>query len=140
MKIQFFNDDVSWRFRKKKSVREWIISVAEKEGFSVGDINIIFVSDNSLLKINKEFLGHNYFTDIITFGGDSEGVISGELYISVDSVRNNARELGVTMSSEMQRVIIHGILHMCGYNDLSGEEKGNMRRLEDFYLSFPGKI
>ena len=140
MKIQFFNDDVSWRLRKKRSVREWIISVAEKEGFSVGEINIIFVSDNSLLKINKEFLGHDYFTDIITFGGYSDGVISGELYISIDSVRNNARELGVTMLYEMQRVIIHGILHMCGYNDLSGEEKNNMRRLEDFYLSFSGKV
>ena len=89
---------------------------------------------DALLSINREFLGHDYYTDIITFDYSKNRQLAGELYISIDSVRNNARELGVTIQQEIERVIVHGVLHLGGYQDDSPENKRNMRLLEDKYL------
>ena len=92
------------------------------------------MSDDGLLKINKEFLQHDYYTDIITFQNDTED-ISGEIYISIDRVEDNAKAVGTTFENELNRVMVHGVLHLMGYGDKSAEEEAVMRQKEDFYLT-----
>ncbi len=108
----------------------------EREGKACGQVDIVFCSDSYLLSINRQFLGHDYFTDVITFPGDSGDKISGDIYISVDTVRDNARTYGQTARREMLRVMVHGILHLCGYGDKTPDEEKTMRDKEDFYLGF----
>ena len=109
--------------------------MAESEIFTLGDISIIFCSDNYILDINQRFLQHDYFTDIITFDYSEGRRISGDLFISVDSVRENAVEYGTEFSDELHRVIVHGILHLIGYDDHTDEEIKEMRAKENYYLS-----
>lgn len=99
-------------------------------------MNYIFCSDNDLLKINKAYLNHNYFTDIITFNlSDNKEIIQGEAYISIDRVMANAKRMKISFKNELLRVIFHGSLHLCGYNDKTNIEAGTMREKEDYYLS-----
>lgn len=120
--------------KKKRELKNWISSVIEKEGFTAGEINIVFVSDDKLLEINKDFLNHDYFTDVISFDY-SEGVsVSGDIFISVERVLENSKQFNSSFSKELLRVMIHGILHFLKYNDKSHEEKAKMRKLEDEYL------
>lgn len=106
----------------------------KKEGKRVESVNYIFVSDNALLEINKQFLKLDFYTDIITFDLSESAEITAEIYISVDRVRDNATLLGVSFKSELHRVIFHGALHLCGYGDKTKAQKAEMREKEDFYL------
>ena len=107
----------------------------EEEGFLLGDITVIFVTDGYLLEMNKKHLNHDYYTDIITFDYCEENIISGDLFISVDRVRENAATFDSPFLQELKRVMIHGVLHLCGYKDKTKEEEENMRSLENKYLN-----
>lgn len=113
-----------------EKLTSWLSSVAESEGFSLSDLTLIFCSDDHLLKINQDFLEHDYYTDIITFDYCSDDLISGDLFISIDRVIDNAKYFNVTFDQELHRVIVHGVLHLCGYQDKSPEEETIMRQKE----------
>ena len=117
--IFFFNDDVSYQLRDKNKIRNWIHNVVREEKKSIDSLNIVLCSDIQLLKINKDHLNHDYFTDIITFDYSQEKLINGEIYISLDRVKDNAKKLNLSTRNELHRVIIHGVLHLCGYSDKS---------------------
>ncbi len=132
--IRFYQKETNFDLQYKAIVKKWIKEVVESSGKKIGDINIIFCNDPSLLEINQQFLGHDYYTDIITFDYCEGCHVNGELYISVDTVDANAKEYGVTFRNEMHRVIIHGILHLLGYDDHSEEDIAQMREQEDIAL------
>ena len=131
MAIRYFNDSCSYRLPEKRRTREWLAEVAREEGYTVGEINYIFCSAERLLEINREFLGHDYYTDIITFDYTEGDVISGDLFISLDTVRTNAEQFGQEYERELYRVIIHGILHLCGINDKGPGEREQMEAAEN---------
>ena len=132
--ITFDHADVVYILKNKKLVSDWLVSVIKKEGYLVGSINYTFCSDEYLLKINKKHLNHNTYTDIITFDLSENGIISSDVYISVDRVRENAKSLKTGIRNEMLRVIVHGVLHLCGYKDKTSNESKIMRGKEDNYL------
>lgn len=134
--INFFQEDIAAKIAGKKAIKSWIesVGVAEKAIFQ-GDLNIVFCSDEYLLGINKQYLSHDYYTDIITFGGSQKGEIGGEIYISLERVRENSKEYGIRYADELHRVIVHGVLHMIGYKDKSDKDVKQMRSKEDLYLS-----
>ncbi len=111
-----------------------IVKVIRKEKKIPGDLNFIFTGDDEILKINREFLEHNYFTDVIAFGYGLGRRITGEIYISIDTVRSNSNNYKISLKEEVKRVIIHGTLHLCGYNDSTKLEKEEMRNLENYWL------
>lgn len=117
------------------SLRPWIISSAKNEEFFVGELGFTFCDDHYLHKINIEFLNHDTFTDIITFDYSTEDIIAGEIYISLDRVKENATQFQQDAAHEIRRIIIHGVLHLLGYKDKSPEEKTQMTSKEDYYLS-----
>ncbi len=118
------------------ALRAWITATAKTEGIIPGDINFIFCSDKYLLKFNRKYLNHNTLTDILTFPlMEDESVISGDIYISIERVRENARLYRKPVFNELSRVLIHGILHLLGHSDESEMEKTEMRKLEDFYIA-----
>jgi probable rRNA maturation factor len=133
-KAQFFKADVAFRFFGAKQISSWINKVVKKESAQLGALNIIFCSDAYLLNINKQFLKHDFYTDIITFDNSGEGGVSGELYISIDRVRENALALRATFRQELNRVIIHGVLHLLGYKDKTPSQIKKIRKKEDAYL------
>ena len=133
--ISYYFEDTDFVFRKKTLNNKWLKLVAESEIRRIGDISIIFCSDNYILDVNQQYLQHDYFTDIITFDY-CEGVrLSGDLFISVDSVRENAVEYGTEFDEELNRVIVHGVLHLIGYDDHCDEDIQVMRSKENNYLS-----
>lgn len=139
--INFFNEDTDFKYRNRQLTRLWLKTVITKENRKLGDVNIIFCSDPYLLKVNQQYLKHDYYTDIITFDYCHDDIISGDLFISVDSVRNNSVFYKSFFSDEMHRVIVHGILHLIGYDDHSETDISSMRHHEDFYLSIrPEKL
>jgi rRNA maturation RNase YbeY len=132
MSIQFFNADVEYRLANKTALRGWIEAVIKKEGYSLEELTIIFCSDEYLYKMNVEYLKHDTYTDIITFDLSSvKSSINGELYISIDRIKENAKTNSVTISNELHRVIIHGTLHLCGYKDKSPQSKKQMTAKEN---------
>ena len=133
--ISYFFEDTDFQFKKKTLNNKWLKLVAESEIRRVGQINIIFCSDNYILDVNQQFLQHDYFTDIITFDYCEGDVLSGDLFISVDTVRENAIEYGTEFEDELNRVIVHGVLHLIGYDDHCDEDITQMRKKEDYYLS-----
>ena len=133
--IYFFKADVQFRFSKSTIVTNWVKSVIRKEKKKCGQINVIFCSDKYLLDLNKRYLKHDYFTDVITFDSAIEKSISGEIYISTERVRDNALGLWIGFQDELRRVIIHGVLHLLGYSDSNKALKGAMRLREDACLS-----
>jgi probable rRNA maturation factor len=134
--IHFFKADISFRLSKKESITSWLKSVARKEGFSIAELNIILCSDEYLFQMNKQYLNHHTYTDIITFdNSDYSNSLSGELYISIDRVKDNAVNMKIPIQDELHRVMVHGLLHLCGYTDKTPSKKAEMRRLEDLYLS-----
>lgn len=135
-RILFFTEQTQYVIRNKNLIREWLEKSALKEKRRISDINIIICSDSFLRKINKKYLNHDYFTDIITFPYSLPGSkeISGDIYISIDRVRLNAKDYGVSVYEELLRVLIHGVLHLCGYDDHTPAEKAEMRKREDYYL------
>jgi probable rRNA maturation factor len=137
-KIYFFLEEVSYNLRQKRKIREWIIKTAENEDFTIGVLNYILTNDNILVQLNKEYLRHFSLTDIITFDlSEKEGELSGDIYISIDRARENAKEYRVLLSIEINRLMIHGVLHLVGYKDKTKEERELMREKEEFYLSLP---
>lgn len=134
MAITYHLQDCDFRFDRKTAARDWIKRVAAAEGFKTGDIAIVFCSDRAILEINRTYLEHDYFTDIITFDYSEPGKLSGDLMISVDTVRENASGLGIMFEKELARVIIHGILHLAGYGDKTPEQERIIRETEDKYL------
>ena len=133
--ISFFVEDVDFTFKAKTLTKQWLRLVAESEIRRVGDINIIFCSDNYILDINQRYLQHDYFTDIITFDYCEGDKLSGDLFISVDSVRENSIEYGTEFPDELNRVIVHGVLHLIGYDDHTDDDIAMMRKKENYYLS-----
>lgn len=128
--INFFTEDVDFDLKGKLKNKKWIKTIVEQEGQKTGDINIIFCSDEYLLEVNKQYLNHDYYTDIITFNYNTEKV-NGDLFISIDRVAENAEKQNVPRGTEIQRVIIHGVLHLLGYNDKSPKEEKEIREKED---------
>jgi len=134
MGIQYFSEDVPLpKIEKRKSTR-WIKSTILSEGKRVGDISFIFCSDNYLLEVNKTYLDHDYFTDIITFDYVEGMLINGDIFISVDRVLDNSVEFKTTFENELNRILIHGVLHLVGYKDKNKKDKLLMTAKEDFYL------
>lgn len=133
--ISFQTINVEMPAINQQQVREWVRRVADTYGRRVGEIAYVFVDDEEILRVNRQFLNHDYYTDIITFD-DTEGLfIQGDLFISLDTVRTNAEGLGVTYEEELYRVIIHGILHLCGINDKGPGEREVMEAAEDAALA-----
>lgn len=133
--ISYYFQDTDFVFRDRRKTNEWLKIAAESEIFRIGDISIIFCSDNYVLDINQRFLQHDYFTDIITFDYCEGDRLSGDLFISVDSVRENSVEFGTEFKEELNRVIIHGLLHLMGYDDHTDADIKMMRSKENYYLS-----
>lgn len=133
--IQFENIDITFVLRNKTLLREWVALCIKKEKKQLGYLSFNFCSDRHLLNMNKEHLNHDYYTDIITFELNEHGLISGDIYISIDRVKDNAKTIGNPFNQELWRVIIHGVLHLCGYKDKSDKDAKNMRKKEDHYLS-----
>ena len=133
--IRYYSEDTNFEFKGKLLNNRWIKFVAESEVRKVGDINVIFCSDNYILDVNMKYLQHDYFTDIITFDYCEDDVLSGDLFISIDSVKDNALFYGTVFPDELNRVIVHGILHLIGYDDHTDSEQKTMRSKENYYLS-----
>lgn len=125
---------------KKRDTTAWIKAVAATYGRKVGEVGYLFVDDEKILEVNREYLGHDYYTDIITFDYDEDDTISGDLVISLDTVRTNAGQFGKTYDEELHRVIIHGILHLCGINDKGPGEREIMEAAENKALAMLGQI
>lgn len=133
--IAFYSADVPIPVKERNKVKSWLNAVGAARGFVVNALNIVFCSDEYLLEMNKDYLQHDYYTDIITFSlDDVVGQVHGECYISVDRVRDNAKENDVTFAAELRRVMVHGLLHLMGEKDKSIEESAQMRLAEDAAL------
>ena len=133
-KVYFFYQGVKSGLQSRTKLKKFIELIFKKEGRPLLSINYIFCTDKALLEINKQFLKHDFYTDIITFDLSESDEIAAEIYISVDRVRDNASLLGVSFKSELHRVIFHGALHLCGYSDKTKDQKAEMRGKEGFYL------
>jgi len=132
--ILFFNEDVTLPFKGKRGAKQRIKTLIETENKKAGDINYIFCSDSYLLTINKEYLNHDYYTDVITFDYVNGDTISGDIFISVDRIKENADTYHINFNNELSRVMYHGVLHLCGYKDKTPEEEKVMRAKENYYL------
>ena len=133
--ISYYFQDTDFKFRDRRKTNEWLKLAAESEIRRIGNISIIFCSDNYVLDINQKYLQHDYFTDIITFDYCEGDRLSGDLFISVDSVRENSVEFGTEFKDELNRVIIHGLLHLVGYDDHTEKDIKIIRSKENYYLS-----
>lgn len=127
--------DLNFSLDHQPELSEWLYQVIASENFESGNLDFTFMSDEDLLKINKEHLDHDFYTDIITFEYTEGKMISGDLLISLDRVKENATKLSLNFSDELHRVMVHGVLHLCGYNDKTEAEQVEMRTKEDYYLS-----
>lgn len=134
MPVYFHSEYVDFNLKPKLKYKNWLKNVIISEGKKPGEINIIFVNDERLLKINIEYLHHNYFTDIISFDYSEQNLVSGDIFISIDRVKENAGKFEKSFLNELNRVIVHGVLHLLKYKDSTDEEKKQMRRMEDKYL------
>ena len=132
--VSYFTQDTSFVFKGKRLNNSWLKVVAGSEIRRLGDISIIFCSDNYILDVNMKYLSHDYFTDIITFDYCEGKTLSGDLFISIDSVRENASFYGSEFSDELNRVIVHGLLHLIGYDDHNENDRKIMREKENYYL------
>lgn len=138
MAVHFYNEGTDYMPKGRVKLNQWVRQTIHNEGFRVGEIGYIFCSSEYHIDINRQYLGHDYHTDVITFDySDLEGrkVVSGDIFIDPETVADNADLLGTNPEEEQLRVIIHGILHLCGYKDKSDSEAAQMRAKEDFYLA-----
>ena len=138
--VSYFFEDTNFKFNRRRLTSQWLKFTAESEIKRIGQVNIIFCSDNYILDINQKYLQHDYFTDIITFDYCEGKTLSGDLFISVDTVRENAIFYGTEFDDELNRVIVHGLLHLIGYDDHSEEDQRTMRSKEDYYLAQREKL
>ena len=136
-KVYFFNNGQNPPLRNKIRLKKFLINLFKKEGIKLDSINYIFCKDRALLNANRQYLKHNYYTDILTFNlsDDDSDAVTAEVYISLQRIRENAKKFKTSVQSEIHRVILHGALHLCGYNDSTEKERGVMRKKEDFYLN-----
>ncbi len=133
--ITYNAEDTAMPKIRKRDTSAWIKAVVASYGKKTGDIGYMFVSDEKILEVNREYLGHDYYTDVITFDYDEEDTVSGDIVISLDTVRSNAELFGKEYDDELHRVIIHGILHLCGINDKGPGEREIMEAAEDKALA-----
>lgn len=133
--VHYFLEDCRYTIKNKRAISAWIINAIHQEKFLCSELNIILCSDTYLHQLNVAHLNHDTLTDIITFDYTEQNSISGDLFISIDRVKENSSEHGTSLVDELHRVIIHGILHLCGYKDKSLKDKQLMTEREDFYLS-----
>jgi rRNA maturation RNase YbeY len=120
---------------KTRAVREWILSIAALHNSTIENIGVVFCTDSFLLEMNRQYLSHDYFTDIITFDYSEDKRLAGELYISIDRVRENAKTMGIAFRDEVHRILVHGILHLIGFSDKSKPNRKQMQEQEDLALS-----
>lgn len=136
MTISFNKADANATLANRVALKSFIEKRVKKEGYTIDSLTYVFCSDKYLLKINKDFLSHDYYTDIISFDlSEVPGQLIGEVYISVDRVKDNAKTHGTSLKEELHRVIFHGALHFCGYKDKKPSEAKKMRQMEDAWLS-----
>jgi len=135
----FYNAvDVPFPKIKQRATTKWIYLTIEKYCKKAGAISYIFCSDEEILRINKQYLNHDYYTDIISFDYSENDIVSGDLFISLDTVKSNSEKFGTIYEEELRRVMIHGILHLCGFKDKTPDDENLMREREDEALSEPG--
>lgn len=139
MAINFYAENIELPAIKKNETKEWIREVAAAHGKKVGDVSYIFCDDPKILEVNNQYLQHDYYTDIITFDYTEGDKIAGDIFISVDTVKSNAEQYEQPFEKELDRVIIHGILHLCGIDDQSPEQRANMIENENKALAMIGK-
>lgn len=134
--IRFFSEGIDFSLPNKSSVAHWLIDVGRTEQIQIAELSYIFCSDNYLLAINQQYLRHDYYTDVITFDHRelASEPVAGDIFISYDRVVDNSKQLGLSETNELNRVMLHGLLHLLGYGDITCEEKKSMRILEDKYL------
>lgn len=133
--IRFTTDSIEMPVLDERKVSRWIRSVAADYGFAVGNINYIFCSDERELEVNRQFLGHDYYTDVITFDYSTPSTLNGDIFISLDTVQSNAETVGATFENELRRIIIHGVLHLTGQGDKTPETKAQMTAKEESALA-----
>lgn len=133
--VKFIAEDIEMPALDERKVSRWIRAVAADYGFSVGQIHYIFCSDERELEVNRQFLGHDYYTDVITFDYTSGQTLNGDIFISLDTVRSNAEMVGATFEHELHRIIIHGVLHLTGQGDKTPETKVKMTEKEELSLA-----
>ena len=141
MAINFFSEDVSFQLPEKQKRKKWLKQIAASSQFKLGDLNYIFCSDEYLLKINIDYLDHDTYTDIITFdNSEVEGKIEGDIFISIDRVRDNAKDLNTSETAELSRVISHGLFHLMGYKDKTKAQALEMRNKEEYAIDLFEKM
>lgn len=133
--ITFHSEDVDFHLVNEKQLIKWLQNTIKSEGKTVSELSYIFCSDDYLHKMNLEYLNHDTYTDIITFDYTEGSVVGGDIFISIDRVKENALKFKTEFLNELSRVIVHGVLHLVGYKDKTTKEKGLMRSKEDFYLT-----
>lgn len=133
--IRFSTDSIEIPALDERKIGRWIRSVAADYGFAVGNINYIFCSDERELEVNREFLGHDYYTDVITFDYSTASTLNGDIFISLDTVRSNAEMVGTSFEHELYRILIHGVLHLTGQGDKTPETKAQMTKKEENALA-----
>lgn len=134
--INFFTEDIDFTLRQKIKLRNWIKSTVEENQYKLAVINYIFTSDNHLLTINKEYLDHDTYTDVITFNQSTDPkILEADIYISIERIKENAKKLNLPTNDELHRVMIHGVLHLLGFTDKEESEKEVMRKKENHYLA-----
>ncbi len=131
MAITFHTQEIKFILKHRNTLKAWMKEVMRLEKKSCGKINVVFCSDECLLAINQKFLKHNTYTDIITFDYNEGNTCFGEIYISIDRVQENAKKYECSMEQELHRILIHGVLHLCGYSDKTGQQKQIMRKKEE---------
>lgn len=139
MAVRYYTDGCNYRLPAKRLTASWLREVALSEGYTLGEVNYIFCSAARLLEMNRQYLGHDYYTDVITFDYSDRRhtrVISGDVFIDVETVADNARLYGSSRLEEMRRVVVHGVLHLCGQKDKTPRTNAQMHRKEDKYLAF----
>ncbi|MBN2666092.1 MAG: rRNA maturation RNase YbeY [Bacteroidales bacterium] len=135
MSIRIYYDQINYRINKAREIRRFLEKVIRDEHKIPGDLVFIITDDETILTINREFLKHDYYTDVIAFDKSESGLVSGEVFISIDTVRKNARQYKCRLQEEVVRVMIHGVLHLCGYRDGSAEERKKMIKVQEDKLA-----
>ncbi len=134
MPVSFVSERISFECPNQERLEKWLTTVCSKENKQVGDLTYIFCSDKYLLNINRKHLQHDFYTDVITFDYSEDNMVSGDVFISIDRVKENAQSIGCPFIDELHRVMVHGLLHLLGYNDKTAEEKSEMTEKEDCFL------
>jgi len=135
-KISFFEEDIQYKLKNKNHLKRWIKDTILAEGYKLDELNYIFCSDAYLIKINQQYLDHDTYTDIITFdNSEVEKLITGDIFISIERIRENAEKFKQSVVDELHRVIVHGVLHLLGYKDKTPEDNRMMTKKEDEYLN-----